>query len=126
MAMAMAAAVAGGAVAAQAAATDDVARGAAIVANRSLGLCVLCHSVPGVAASQQGSLAPDLAGAGARWSPEQLRQRLLVPERFNPETLMPAYRRSEGFVRLAPARRGQAILDAQQLDDVVAYLASLR
>ena len=96
------------------------------MASRAAGLCVLCHAVPGVPASQQGSLAPPLAGAGARWSADQLRERLVAPERFNPDTLMPSFRRSTGFVRNAPARQGQAIFDAQQLEDVVAYLATLR
>ena len=108
------------------AATGDVTRGAAIVASRSTSFCVLCHAVPGVPASQQGSLAPPLAGAGARWSADQLRERLVAPERFNPDTLMPSFRRSSGFTRVAPARQGQALFDAQQLEDVVAYLATLR
>lgn len=111
---------------AHAALDGNAMRGQAIVASRSTSLCLLCHAVPGVPASQQGTLAPDLAGAGTRWSLDQLRQRLESPERFNPETLMPAYRRSEGFTRVASARRGQAIFDVQQLEDVVAYLATLR
>ena len=104
----------------------DPARGAAIVASRSQGLCVLCHAVPGTPAPLQGNLAPDLAGVGARWTADQLRERLVEPERFNPGTLMPSYRRSDGFVRVAEARRGQALFNPQQLDDVVAYLATLR
>lgn len=108
------------------AAAGDATRGAAIVASRSTSFCVLCHAVPGVPASQQGSLAPPLAGAGARWSADQLRERLVAPERFNPDTLMPSFRRSSGFTRVAPARQGQALFDAQQLEDVVAYLATLR
>lgn len=108
------------------AAPGDATRGAAIVASRATSFCVLCHAVPGVPASQQGTLAPPLAGAGARWSADQLRERLVAPERFNPDTLMPSFRRSSGFARVAPARQGQALFDAQQLEDVVAYLATLR
>lgn len=104
----------------------DAARGAALVASRSQGLCVLCHAVPGVAAPLQGSLAPSLAGVGARLSSTQLRERLTAPERFNPDTLMPSYRRSEGFVRVAANRQGQALFTEAQVDDVVAYLGSLR
>ena len=107
-------------------ALGDATRGAAIVASRSTSFCVLCHAVPGVPASQQGSLAPPLAGAGSRWSADQLRERLVAPERFNPDTLMPSFRRSSGFNRATPARQGQALFDAQQLEDVVAYLATLR
>ncbi len=104
----------------------DVQRGAALAVSRTTGLCVLCHPVPGVAPVHQGNLAPDLAGAGGRWSSEALRERLLRPERFNPDTLMPAYGRTEALVRVAPARRGQPLLDAQQIEDVVAWLGSLR
>jgi len=104
----------------------DATRGAALVASRSQGLCVLCHPVPGVAAPLQANLAPDLSGVGARLSAAQLRDRLTAPERFNPDTLMPSYRRSEGFVRVAANRQGQALFTEAQVDDVVAYLRTLR
>jgi L-cysteine S-thiosulfotransferase len=104
----------------------DAVRGAAIAASRSEGLCVLCHALPGVPEAQAGTLGPSLAGVGARLSADQLRERLLTPEQFNPATLMPAYARREGFTRVASARRGQPLLDARQIDDVVAYLASLQ
>lgn len=104
----------------------DARRGAALAASRTAGLCVLCHPVPGVAGAHQGNLGPDLAGAGSRWSAEALRERLLHPERANPDTLMPAYGRTEGLHRVAPARRGQPLLDAQQIEDVLAWLGSLQ
>lgn len=110
-------------------ADGDAARGAAIAASRSQGLCVLCHALPGQPgqpASLQGNLGPPLAGVGARLDPDALRQRLLAPERFNPDTVMPSYGRSEGLHRVAPALRGQPLLSAAQIDDVVAWLASLR
>jgi L-cysteine S-thiosulfotransferase len=117
-------ALAGAAAAAHAA--GDAARGAAIVASRSEGLCVLCHAVPGVPEPLQGNMAPPLAGAGARWDATTLRQRLLEPERFNPETIMPSYGRSDGLIRVAPERRGKPLLTPAQLDDVVAYLEGLK
>jgi sulfur-oxidizing protein SoxX len=104
----------------------NVTRGAALVASRSQGLCVLCHAVPGVAAPLQGTLAPDLSGVGARLSAAQLRERLTAPERSNPDTLMPSYRRSAGLVRVAANRQGQALFTEAQVDDVVAYLSTLR
>ena len=114
------------ATAAAAAETGDAARGAAIVASRSQGQCVLCHAVPGVPEVHGGNIGPSLAGAGARWNAVELRQRLVTPERFNPDTVMPSVSRIDGFVRVASARRGQPILDARQVDDVVAYLVTLR
>lgn len=104
----------------------DAGRGAAIVANRALSQCVLCHPAPGVPPHLRGDLGPDLAGVGARLTAEQLRQRLIAPQRFNPQTIMPAYGRREGLNRVAPAWRGRPLLDAQQIEDVVAYLESLR
>ena len=104
----------------------DVTRGAAIVASRSQGLCGLCHALPGQPDHLQGTLGPPLHGVGARLTAAELRAHLLAPERFNPDTLMPAYGRTDGLVQVAPALRGKPLLAPQQLDDVVAYLASLR
>ena len=104
----------------------DATRGAAIVASRSQGLCGLCHALPGQPEHLQGTLGPPLHGVGARYSTPDLRAHLLAPERFNPDTLMPAYGRSDGLVQVAPALRGKPLLAPQQIDDVVAYLASLR
>jgi sulfur-oxidizing protein SoxX len=108
------------------AADDAVRRGAAIVASRSSGLCILCHAVPGVEAVHAGTLGPSLAGVGARLGAAELRLRLVAPRRFNPESIMPSYAATEGLERVAATRRGQPILDARQLDDVIAYLASLK
>lgn len=104
----------------------DAARGRAIVANRQVGLCLLCHTGPIAEERFQGNLAPDLAGAGARWSEGQLRLRLVDSRRVNPQTIMPAYFRSEGHTRVGAPRQGKTVLTAQQLEDVVAYLRTLQ
>lgn len=104
----------------------DPARGRAIVVDRQVGLCLLCHHGPFPEERLQGDLAPDLGGAGRRWSEGQLRLRLVDPRRFNPATIMPAYRRTEGLVRVAPAYRGRPLLSAEQVEDVVAFLTTLR
>ena len=107
-------------------AKGDPARGRAIVASRQVGLCLLCHSGPFPEERFQGELAPDLKGSGARWSEGQLRLRIADSSRINPATIMPAYHRTEGLTRVAPAFRGKPILSAQQIEDVVAYLMTLR
>lgn len=107
-------------------AAGDATRGAAIVASRSQGLCVLCHALPGQPAHAQGTLGPPLAGVGARHSTHSLRQHLLAPESFNPDSVMPSYGRSSGLQRVAPVLQGKPLLSPAQLDDVVAYLASLQ
>ena len=104
----------------------DAARGRSIVLNRTVGLCLLCHSGPFPEERFQGDLSPDLKGAGARWTQGQLRLRLVDASRLNPATIMPSYYRVEGLNRVAPAWRGKPILSAEQIEDVVAYLATLR
>ena len=107
-------------------APGDPARGRAIVADRTRGLCLLCHSGPIPEERFQGNLSPSLAGAGARWSEGQLRLRLVDGRRLNPDTLMPAYYRTEGLTRVAPALRDRPLLQAEEIEDVVAYLTTLR
>lgn len=104
----------------------DPARGRAIVANRQVGLCLLCHAGPLPEVRFQGNLAPNLAGTGRRWNEGQLRLRMVDARRLNPESIMPSYYRTEALTRVAPALRGQPILSAQQIEDVVAYLGTLR
>jgi len=107
-------------------ARGDPARGRAIVVSRQVGLCLLCHSGPFPEERFQGNLAPDLAGAGKRASEGQLRLRIVDSSRINPTTIMPAYHRTEGLVRVAPALRGKPILSAEQIEDVVAFLMTLK
>lgn len=104
----------------------DPARGREIVGNRQTGLCLLCHTGPFPEDRFQGNLAPDLAGAGARWSAGQLRLRIVDARRLNPQTIMPAYHRGVGLQRVAPALKGKPLLNAQQVEDVVAYLLTLK
>jgi sulfur-oxidizing protein SoxX len=107
-------------------AKGDPARGRAIVTNRQLGLCLLCHSGPFPEEPFQGNLAPDLAGAGKRSTEGQLRLRIADSSRINPATIMPAYHRTDGLTRVAPAWRGKPVLNAEQIEDVVAFLLTLR
>jgi sulfur-oxidizing protein SoxX len=104
----------------------DAARGRAIVANRSVGLCLLCHSAPIAEERFQGTLAPSLAGAGSRWSVPQLRLRVADAARLNADTIMPPYYRITGLHRVAKAFDGKTVFTAQQIEDVVAYLATLK
>ena len=104
----------------------DPVRGRAIVADRQVGLCLLCHSGPFPEERFQGNLAPTLAGAGLRSTPGQLRLRLADAARLNPDTIMPPYYRMDGLTRVARNFQGKTILTAEQIEDVVAYLASLK
>src|SRR5579884_2524025 len=104
----------------------DPLRGRAIVMNRQVGLCLLCHSGPVPEERFQGDLAPDLRGAGARWSEGQLRLRIVDARKLNPDTIMPPYYVVDGLNRVAAPFQGKPILSAEQIEDVVAFLTTLR
>ena len=74
----------------------------------------------------QGTLTPDLAGAGAPWSEGQRRLRVVESRRLDTGTIMPAYSRVEGLTRVGAAWRDRPVLGAQEIEDVVAFLATLR
>jgi sulfur-oxidizing protein SoxX len=103
----------------------DAARGRALVQDRA-STCLLCHSGPFPETRFQGDLAPDLAGAGARFSESQLRLRLVDASHFNPTTIMPSYYRVDGLNRVGQNFRGKPILSAAEIENIVAYLATLR
>ncbi|MBI3372087.1 MAG: sulfur oxidation c-type cytochrome SoxX [Betaproteobacteria bacterium] len=107
-------------------ARGDPVRGRAIIVNRHLGLCLLCHSGPFEEQRFQGDLAPDLKGAGARLSEGQLRLRIVDNSRVNSATIMPAYYRTARLARVAPAYQGKTVLSSEQVEDVVAFLSTLR
>lgn len=104
----------------------DPETGRAIVGNRQVGLCLLCHTGPFPEERFQGSLAPELSGAGSRWSEGQLRLRIVDAARINPATIMPPYFRTEGLTRVARPFVDKPILSAEQIEDVVAYLTTLK
>jgi L-cysteine S-thiosulfotransferase len=107
----------------------DAARGQALVADRTKSLCLLCHSGPFPQPQLQGNLATDLRGAGSRWSEAQLRLRIVDSRRIDPQSTMPAMHRvlPEGAgERVGAAWRGLPVLDAQQVEDVVAFLLTLK
>ena len=107
-------------------APGDAAKGKAIVGNRQLGLCLLCHSGPFPEERFQGELAPDLNGAGSRWDEGQLRLRIVDSQHLNPASIMPPYYRVDGLQRVAPNFRGRTVLSAEQIEDVLAFLKTLR
>lgn len=104
----------------------DPERGRRIVLDREVGNCLICHKVPEPAERFQGELGPDLAGVGRRLTAAQLRLRIVDQSRLNPATLMPPYYRIDRLARVAEHYRGRPVLTAQQVEDVVAYLQTLR
>jgi sulfur-oxidizing protein SoxX len=104
----------------------DPLRGRMVVIDRQLGMCLLCHSGPFPEERTPGSLATNLAGAGTRWTAGQLRLRIVDSRRIDPQGIMPAYHRTEGLSRVGGAWAGRPLLSAQQVEDVVAFLLTLR
>jgi sulfur-oxidizing protein SoxX len=104
----------------------DAQRGHTIVATRPLGLCMMCHSGPLPEVKLQGNIGPDLQGTGSRWTEGQLRLRIVDAGKLTPETIMPPYYRVEGLVQVAKSFRDKPVLTAEQIEDVVAYLVTLR
>jgi sulfur-oxidizing protein SoxX len=107
-------------------AAPNVDNGRRIVTERQTGLCLLCHSGPFPEVRFQGDLATNLAGTGSRWSEAQLRLRLVDASQLNPQTIMPSYHRTHELQRVGSPWRGQPVLNAQQIEDVVAFLKTLK
>ena len=103
----------------------DPERGKAVVRDRRVGNCLICHTFPIEGEAFQGEIGPSLAGVASRITEAQIRLRLIDQSRINPETIMPPYYRVQGLTNVAPEYRGKPALDAQELEDVVAYLAGL-
>ena len=104
----------------------DAARGAKIVVDRGLGNCMSCHGVGMPQEPFPGNVGPDLAGVGSRLSAGELRLRLVDPKRLNEATSMPAFYKVEGLNRVARRYAGKPILTAAEIEDVIAYLLTLR
>jgi sulfur-oxidizing protein SoxX len=103
----------------------DPVRGRTLVVDRT-STCILCHNGQFPEQKFQGDLAPNLAGSGSRWSEGQLRLRLVDASRLNAATIMPSYYRTDGLNRVGRSWQGKTILTAEQIEDIVAYLVTLR
>lgn len=106
----------------------QVQRGKAVAVNSDLGNCLICHAmpIPEVPAGASGDLGPSLDGVGTRLSAAELRQRIVDPKVLNPDTIMPAYFVSEGLTRVQAIHQGQTILTAQQIEDLIVFLETLK
>ena len=103
----------------------NAARGREIVVGRD-GNCLLCHAIPETGERFMGNVAPPLSRVGARLTAGQLRLRIVDPTLVNRDAVMPAYYRAHGLDAVAQGYRGKTILTAQQVEDVVAYLTTLK
>ena len=104
----------------------DAARGREVAIDRRLGNCLACHKMPIPDQAFQGEVGPDLTSVGSTLSEGEIRLRLVNPKVLNPATFMPAFYRNDGFTRVAKDFQGKTILSAEQIEDVVAYLLTLK
>jgi sulfur-oxidizing protein SoxX len=114
-------------------AAGDAEAGANVMSTRGLGNCVACHQVGALEAAFQGNVGPSLDGAADRWDEAQLRGIVANAKLTFPESVMPGFYKVSGFTRPGDAYTGKAaegelapLLTAQQIEDVVAYLATLK
>ncbi len=104
----------------------DPVRGRALLLAREPANCVLCHALPDRGVGFAGDVGPSFGGIGARLSAPQIRLRVADNLRLNPASSMPSYFKVDGLDRVAPRYRGRTILSAREIEDIVAYLATLR
>jgi len=106
-------------------AIGDARRGEATFVSRDAGHCVLCHQVERLDAPFQGNVGPKLDGIGALYTIAELRLRVAQIRRIYPDSVMPEYYRLEGLNQVGAAWQGEPALSAQQIEDIVAFLATL-
>jgi len=111
----------------------DPEKGAVIMATKSKGNCVACHEISALDAPFQGNVGPSLDGAGDRWGAAELRGLVVNAKMMFEGTVMPAFYKVDGFTRPGDAYTGKAgteplppLLSAQEIEDVVAFLATLK
>lgn len=105
----------------------DPERGRQIAIDSHKGSCLACHEMPIPEESFHGNLGPSLNGVASRLTEGQLRLRVVDEKQINPETIMPGYyRHPKHFTLVANEYEGKTFLTAQEVEDVVAYLLTLK
>jgi sulfur-oxidizing protein SoxX len=105
----------------------DADRGRKIVVQRDKGNCLACHAMPIKEEAFHGTVGPSLMGVGSRLSAAQLRLRIVNQQSINPMTVMPSfYKDPQSANRIAGDYIGTTMLTAQEVEDVVAYLITLK
>lgn len=108
------------------ASTQDAVRGELVLRDMRQASCLICHSISGLDEKDQGAIGPSLDGVADRLNADELRQRIVDARALNPDTMMPPYFSSEGLFDVGREWAGQTIYSAQDVEDVLAYLLTLR
>ena len=104
----------------------DPVNGRKLAINRKKGNCLACHVMPIPEQSYHGKIGPDLNGVASRYEEGELRLRIVNPKIINEATIMPAFYRNDGFHRVMKKFNGKTIISAQDVEDIVAYLMTLK
>jgi len=104
----------------------DPANGRKLAIHRKKGNCLACHKMPIPEQLFHGTLGPDLAGVASRYSEGELRLRIVDPKVLNDDTIMPAFYRDSGYTAVLKPFKGKTIISAQDVEDIVAYLMTLK
>ena len=106
----------------------DPKEGEKVVVDRRLGNCLSCHEIDALRREPfHGDVGPPLNGVASRWDVGTLRMIVVNAKKvFGDETVMPAFYRVDGLNRVRPEFVGKPILTTQQVEDVVAFLATLK
>ncbi len=104
----------------------DPDNGRAVAIHRKKGNCLACHILPIPEQSFHGEIGPDLNGVASRYDAGELRLRLVDPKVLNADTIMPSYYRNDGYHRVLKDFQGKTLLSAQEVEDIIAYLQTLK
>ncbi|MDP6691919.1 MAG: sulfur oxidation c-type cytochrome SoxX [Alphaproteobacteria bacterium] len=104
----------------------DPVKGRAVAIHRKKGNCLACHAMPAPEQQFHGNIGPDLAGVADRYSAGEIRLRLVDATIINEDTIMPAFYRNAGLHRVLKKFKGKTVLSAQEIEDVLAYLLTLK
>jgi sulfur-oxidizing protein SoxX len=106
--------------------SGDAKAGRKVAYNRKTGNCLACHKLPIPEQQFHGEVGPDLAGVASRYSEAEIRLRIVNPKKFNDDTIMPAFYRDSGLTRVQKKWAGKTILKAQEVEDLLAYMMTLK
>ena len=104
----------------------DPVKGRETAIHRKKGNCLACHVMPVPEQPFHGDVGPDLSEAGGNLSEGEIRLRVVDSKVLNPDTIMPAFYRNDGFERVLKKFQGKTMLSAQQVEDIVAYVMTLK
>ncbi len=105
----------------------DALRGVRIVTDSHQGNCLACHQLPVPGIEAYGNIGPPLQGVASRFTEAQIRVRIVDTRNINPMSIMPGFYRDPRLInRPGKSYRGKTFLTAQQVEDVIAYLVTLK